>query len=441
MINDTIFALASASGRAGVSVVRISGPNSSNVLNTLINKKIEPRKAVFSALTHNKTKIDEGLVLFFEGPRSFTGEDCVELQLHGSPAVLESVYHALRSLGCRLAEPGEFSKRAVINGKMDLTQAEGIADLIDAESEAQRQQALTQLDGGLKDQYQKWYDQLYDILSRLEVFIDFPDEDLPTSLAQSIVQAIADLKTELELAMMRAQRGRQIRDGYRVVILGAPNAGKSSLFNALLETEAAIVTAQAGTTRDVLEARLKLGAHTVLLYDTAGLREAYEPIEQEGIKRARQIGDKADLKIWVLDSSSDADISNISSTDIVILNKIDLGSGPLKHWSDRFVNQPDMIGLSLVTNEGLDDAINLLATRVEQELQGQSFPAATRQRHFDLLFSAIEELDLALQNNMKVPELVAENVRSSIKCFDSLFGRYDVESVLDRIFSNFCIGK
>ncbi len=433
-MKHTIFALASAQGRAGVSVIRTSGPQSLTVGALLTGRTLRPRQATYAAVAHGDEVIDQAIVIAFQGPNSFTGEDSVEYHVHGSAAVLDRLYGIFGGLGLRLAEPGEFSRRALENGKLDLTQAEAIADLVDAESEAQRRQALTQLDGGLKRQYESWRQGLIDLLARIEVYIDFPDEDLPDSLQADILTRIASQRDELAAAVADARRGRQVREGYRIVILGEPNAGKSSLFNTLLKAEAAIVTPIAGTTRDVIEAQLRIGPYSVLLYDTAGLRETDEIVEAEGIRRARRKAEEADLRIWVVDGTCpDFDLREVRPEDMLVFNKVDISRAPDVSRETHAV--------SLTTSHGVDDLIAAIEGRVTAELSMRTFPAATRQRHIDRLTEARDELEAALFNRMRVPELAAEHIRRAVNAFDALFGRYDVEGVLDVVFSTFCIGK
>lgn len=436
-MKHTIFALASAQGRAGVSIIRISGPQAFAALNRLSPKTFEPRAATYASLRDGDELIDHGLAIVFPSPRSFTGEDCVELHVHGSSAVLDRLYDLLSGFGLKVAEPGEFSRRALENGKLDLTQAEAIADLVDAESEAQRRQALTQLDGGLKRQYETWRNDLVDILARIEVYIDFPDEDLPQELVDSILARIQGVEQSLGRAIRQSRRGRQIREGYRIVILGEPNAGKSSLFNALLKAETAIVTPIAGTTRDILEAQLRIGPYSVLLFDTAGLRDTDEVVEREGIRRARQKGDEADLRIWMIDTSQPFDGSDLDfrPDDLVVFNKADLAQVA------SVSRETSTFPLSLKTGEGLEALIVEIETRVTEALSNQTFPAATRQRHLERLEAAQQCLSQALLSGLEMPELAAEQVRSAINSFEALFGRYDVEGVLDVVFSTFCIGK
>ncbi|ESQ85622.1 hypothetical protein AEAC466_00175 [Asticcacaulis sp. AC466] len=442
-MKHTIFALASAQGRAGVSIIRLSGPEALNAVKYLTSKTLLPRQATYTSLTWQGDVIDEAIVIWFRAPNSFTGEDCVELHVHGSRAILDRLYAIFNELGLKLAAPGEFSRRALEHGKLDLTQAEAIADLVDAETEAQRRQALTQMGGGLKRQYEVWRSDLVDLLARLEVFIDFPDEDLPDSLVDSILTRMRSLEATLTAAIADSHRGRQIREGYRIVILGEPNAGKSSLFNALLKSEAAIVTPIAGTTRDIIEAQLRIGPYSVLLYDTAGLRETDEVVEAEGIRRARAKADEADLRIWVIDSTRPALPDDFRAGDLMVFNKIDeaLDAERQAVAALRVSRETSVFAVSVSQAVGLPDLVSKLEAIVGEQLAVQNFPAATRQRHVERLIDARDQLTAAIRSNLVVPELAAENIRAALNSFEALFGRYDVEGVLDVIFSSFCIGK
>lgn len=442
-MKHTIFALASAQGRAGVAIIRISGPQAYEAVGRLTDKALKPRHATYASLIYQGELIDQAVVIAFADPHSFTGEDCVELHVHGSRAILDRLYAILSELGLRLAQPGEFSRRALEHGKLDLTQAEAIADLVDAESEAQRQQALTQLGGGLRAQYEQWRDQLMELLARLEVFIDFPDEELPDDLAKAIQARLDDLAARLDAAIVDSERGRQIREGYRIVILGEPNAGKSSLFNALLKAEAAIVTPIAGTTRDVIEAQLRIGPYSVLLYDTAGLRETAELVEAEGIRRARAKADEANLRLWVINAADPALPDDWRDDDLMVFNKLDEAGEDERCAvaSLRVSRETSVFGVSVNLGDGMAELIHAIENRVGQALANSTFPAATRQRHIERLIEARDQLMQASRAMRITPELAAENVRSAIASFDALFGRYDVEGVLDLIFSSFCIGK
>lgn len=442
-MKQTIFALASAQGRAGVAVIRISGPQSAEVVSHLLGCLPKPRYASFGRLRHGGEILDEALTLYFKGPKSFTGEDCAEFHVHGSQAVLDRLYAVLREQGLRPAEPGEFSRRAFENGKLDLTQAEAISDLVEAESEAQRQQALTQLGGGFKARYVDWRGRLIVILAHIEALVDFPDEDIPQSLSERITADMAALKSEVGAGLQDSQRGRQIREGYRIAIMGKPNAGKSSLFNALLQTDAAIVTPIAGTTRDVIEAHLRLGAYTALIYDTAGLRETKDIVESEGIRRAWLRGNSADLRLWVIDSSEPfaPDMYDCRSGDYLVCNKMDKASTltDIERFSEDMGLK--IFRTALTQSLGVEAILSALQAHLEQQLSLNTFPAATRERHMQRLQEVEAALGRALHIGFDTPELMAEDLRQAISGFDALFGRTDVEQVLDHIFSSFCIGK
>ncbi|MCA6297399.1 MAG: tRNA uridine-5-carboxymethylaminomethyl(34) synthesis GTPase MnmE, partial [Phenylobacterium sp.] len=297
-MNDTIFAPATAPGRAAVAVVRLSGPRAGEALSALAGRRPAPRRAAVRKLKDAVGRVlDEALVLWMPGPASYTGEDSAELHLHGGPAVVAGVLEALAGLGLRLAEPGEFTRRAFENGRLDLAQAEGVADLIEAETEAQRRQALDQLDGALGRAREAWRSDLVEALALFEAAVDFPDEDLPEDVAARARPAIERLLTALKSALEGVERAERVRDGYAIALIGAPNAGKSTLLNALSRREAAIVTATPGTTRDVIEVTLQLAGYKVILADTAGLRDTLDEVEAEGVRRARRRAEAADLRL------------------------------------------------------------------------------------------------------------------------------------------------
>ena len=440
MIGDTIFALATASGRAAVAVVRISGPATRYAVAELVGRLPEPRRASLRRLYDPNAGelLDEGLVLWFSDQAGFTGEDAAELQLHGGTAVVEAVMEALAGLGLRIAEPGEFSRRAFENGRMDLAGAEAVADLIDAETTAQRRQALAQLGGALTNRYDRWRAALIESLAWLEAEIDFPDEDLPEALGARAGGPIGLLSEEIDAALGDL-RGQRVRDGVRVALIGAPNAGKSSLINALAGRDAAIVTDIPGTTRDIIEVALVISGFKVLLADTAGLRDTKDPIEVEGVRRARAWAESADLRLWVVDPVGGGDTPDlIRPDDILVLSKADLGP----------VHAPDVKGVevvpaSVVIKSGLDALQSALTLRVQALAGGCDFPAATRLRHRALLKEASGHLHRALTAlaGAKQAELIAEDVRLAARALERLSGRIDSEAVLDRVFSTFCIGK
>jgi tRNA modification GTPase len=445
-VTDTIFALATAAGRAAVAVARISGPRSSEVLRALAAPLPAPRRAALRRLKGADGEVlDEALVLWLPGPGSFTGEDSAELQLHGGRAGVEAVSGALAALGLRLAEPGEFSRRAFGNGKLDLTQAEAIADLVDAETDGQRRQALGQLEGGLSARYEAWRRRLIEALARLEAAVDFPDEDLPEALSTEVGRRVSALADELEAALADEGRGERVREGYRIALVGAPNAGKSSLLNRLAGREAAIVTATPGTTRDVIEVPAVIEGFKVLFADMAGLRESADPIEAEGVRRARAWAEGADLRLWVVDgaASSGAWVEGsdlVRPGDMLVLNKSDLPKGSDATQSMALEVSLQRASVSSKTGAGLEHIWKALKSQVTQ-LSGGDFPAVTRIRHRRHLEEAVLALRRAEQGLAISPELGAEDLRHAGLALGRIAGRIDAEQVLDEVFSSFCIGK
>lgn len=439
---STIFALASGGGRAALSVYRLSGPKAGEALQSLTGQDLPKARLASLRILRDAQgqEIDKGLVLWFPGPASFTGEDVVELHLHGGRAVAQAVTAALLALGLRPAEPGDFTRRAFEAGKMDLTQAEAIADLVDADTNAQRRQALAQLEGRLGRLYEDWRWELLRAQAHLEAAIDFAEEDLPADLIVSSKAALADLADRIKAHLADGGRGERVRDGLRVVLLGAPNAGKSSLLNQLAGRDAAIVSSTAGTTRDVIEVSLDLGGYPLLLADTAGLRDGTEEIEREGVRRARERAEAADIKIVVLDGASwpHLDAESMVLLDVrslVLLNKADLIDGPVP---DRLLNHP-LIAVSALTGLGLDSLLAKLTIAAEERMAGDGTPALTRARHRAALTDAEAALRRAQQQTL--PELVAEDVRVAARAIGRITGRVDVEAMLDIIFREFCIGK
>lgn len=444
---DTIFALATAAGRAAVAVVRVSGPDTLHVVQALAGRAPIPRMAALRKLRHDGVELDEALVLRFEGPASYTGEDSAEFHVHGGRAVVEALLSALSALGLRLAEPGEFTRRAFENGKLDLAQAEGVADLIDAETEAQRRQALGQVGGALSQRYDGWRDLLVQSLAMLEAAVDFPDEDLPEEVAERARPGLRILADELDAALADVSRGRRVRDGYRIALVGAPNAGKSTLLNGLVERDAAIVTDTPGTTRDVIEVPLVLGAYRVLVADTAGLRKTEDAIEAEGVRRARRWAEDADLRLWVVDGFHVKRLEALEATvrpgDWLILNKADIADtadlvAAEGRWSEQGLS---VVRLSARSETAVADLRGRLAGHVSDALSGSEFPAATRLRHAERLSEARGYLARALSEVGLEVELAAEDVRLAARALEKITGRVDPEDVLGRVFSTFCIGK
>ncbi|HVT50650.1 MAG TPA: tRNA uridine-5-carboxymethylaminomethyl(34) synthesis GTPase MnmE [Dongiaceae bacterium] len=441
MNRPTIFALATPAGRSGIAVFRISGAEAGAALKSLTAGDLPaPRLAARRKFhePHSTRLLDDGLALWFPGPASFTGEDVVELHIHGGPAVIAAIAEALRACGLRPAEPGAFTRRAFDHGKLDLTEVEGLADLIAAETEAQRRQALRQLGGALGQRIEAWREALIGALAHIEASIDFSDEDLPAGLVESVDEAMAIVGDEIARALDDQHRGERLRDGLSVVILGAPNAGKSSLLNRLARREAAIVSAEAGTTRDVIELHLDLDGYPLILADTAGLRETESAVESEGVRRALQRAEHADLKIVVLDAAvwpdvQEASRAQIDAAAILVLNKADLRSGPIPQgaW------QP--IALSAKTGEGIDRLVAELGRRAGALMASGDQPAMTRARHR----TALEDCAMLLERGRaaQAVELKSEELRLAVRALGRITGQVDVEDVLDRIFGEFCIGK
>ena len=444
---QTIYALSSAPGRAGVAVIRLSGPQAGDALAALIggHLPVERHASLRRLRDSDGTLLDEGMVLWFPRPHSFTGEDVVELQVHGSRAVLGAIFSRLAMLpGLRLAEPGEFSRRAFENGRLDLTAAEGLGDLINAETEAQRRQALRQMQGALGQLYEGWRHQLTRALAHLEADIDFPDEDLPQGVAAEVKPAVARLRAEIIAHLDDSRRGERLRDGLMVAILGAPNVGKSSLLNALSKREAAIVSDIPGTTRDVIEVHLDLGGYPVVLADTAGLRESADAIESEGVARALKRAEAADLKLVVLDATQ-PDVPKesaalIDADAIVVANKADAASIP-SGWA---INGRPVIPVSVRANTGMTALLGALEQEVTARIGLTGSATLTRARHREALTDCIAALDRFLvgsERHNASAELAAEDVRLAARALGRITGRIDVEDLLDVIFRDFCIGK
>jgi tRNA modification GTPase len=449
---DTIFALASAPGRAAVAIVRLSGSGTGAAIRALTGAKPKSRRPSLRVLRRpaDGAVLDQALVLWFPGPHSYTGEDVAELHLHGGAAVIDGVTETLLGLGLRLAQPGEFTRRAFENGKLDLSQAEAIGDLVEAETEAQRRQALAQLDGDLARRHAAWREALVEALALLEAAVDFPDEDLPAAVARGAAPLIADVAREIEAALADGERGERVRDGYRIALIGAPNAGKSSLLNALAGRDAAIVTATPGTTRDVIEVALNLAGYRVVIGDTAGLRRPKGAIEAEGVRRAAALAEAADLRLLIVDAAARDErwreaAGLVRAGDICVLNKRDLApppaGGAVSEWA--VAHDLAVADVSVTRETGLAELQSILTARVVEALSGGEFPAATRARHREDLSAARSHLARAsesLADPVEV-ELAAEDVRLAARSLARVTGRVDPEDVLDRVFAKFCIGK
>jgi len=425
----TIFALATAQGKAGVAVVRISGPLAFVACARLCGSLPEPRKSAVRKVTSAEgALLDEALVLAFQAGHSFTGEDVVELQLHGSVAIVRAVLAELGAMdGLRMAEAGEFTKRALENDRLDLAQIEGLSDLIEAESEAQRKQAMRVFEGKLGEKAEAWRRDLIRAAALIEATIDFADEEVPVDVTPEVSELLETVRNSLKEEAEGAKIAERIREGFEIAIVGAPNAGKSTLLNRLAGRDAAITSEYAGTTRDVIEVRMDLNGLPVTLLDTAGLRDTDDPVEGIGIDRAIERANKADLRVFLL-SDQRLPLSP-SGEDIVLRGKSDLSAG-------------DSSGISGKTGEGVSELVDLIAQILSERASGVK--TAIRERHRISIEQGIQGIDAAnrsLAHGGEFSDLAAEDLRAVVRSLDSLVGRVDVEHLLDEIFSSFCIGK
>ena len=424
---DTIFALSSSRGKSGIAVVRLSGPDAGTALDRLAGGRPQPRRASFRVLSDSDIILDEALVLWFPHPDSFTGEDVAELHLHGSLATVDAVLRALGSQpGHRLAEPGEFTRRALENERLDLSQVEGLSDLIEAETEAQRRQALRVLSGALGTRAASWRAKLVRAAALLEATIDFAEEDVPADVTPEVRELVAKVTADLRKESAGIGIAERIREGFEVAIVGPPNVGKSTLLNALAGRDAAITSDIGGTTRDVIEVRMNLRGLPVTILDTAGLRTGRDEIEALGVARARERAQQADLRVILTEHRAAAPAIKPRDDDIVAVPKSDICDGDL----------------SADTGAGLDWLVNEIGKRLESRASLAGL--AIRERHRIAMARALDSLQRAasqLESDPNLAEIAAEEVRSAIRALDSLAGRVDVEHILDDIFANFCIGK
>ena len=450
MNKRTIFAVATAHGRAGIAVHRVSGPAAGAALRALSGAGLPPpRRATRARLRDPATgeDIDDGLCLWFPAPASMTGEDVAEFHIHGGQATSAALAASLAGIeGLRPAEPGEFTRRAFENGKLDLTAAEAVADLVDAETAAQRRQALRQLDGALGRLYDDWREASMRSLAHLEAHFDFPDEDLPPDLVSGARVVIAPLITAMAAHLDDGASGERIRDGVRIAIVGAPNVGKSSLLNALAGRDAAIVAATAGTTRDVIEVHLDLGGYAAVVADTAGLREpgdVVDAVEREGVRRARLRAEQADIRIVVFDATSGAPSgAALEALDgghaLAVLNKIDLRPVLVPALATEIAGVP-ALAISALTGAGLDRLVEALRARIAERFAVGEAPVLTRARHRAALEECVDALRRA--DSATLPELMAEDLRFATRALGRITGRVGVEDILDLVFADFCIGK
>ena len=437
---DTILALATGSVHASTALIRISGNGASRTAKILGFKLPKQRVASVVILKDGERRLDEVLVIFFKGPRSYTGEDVMELHVHGGRAVIEAVINILKKQeGFRIAEPGEFTKRAVLNAKMDLTKAEGINDLIHAETEAQRVQSFAQVDGALSEIASSWRKKAIKIAAHIEAYIDFPDEEIPESTLTGLGDEMGRLIIEIDKGLNDGRRGEILREGFRIAVIGPPNAGKSTLVNWLSKRPISIISEQPGTTRDVLEASLDLDGYPVIIADTAGLRASEDSIENEGMKRAQDWANKANCRLILLEPSTEADflerLKPNPEYDLVVLNKMDLAPKDLR--------KKEMLAISLKDEIGLDKLLNGLKKTVSKRMASQEPAVITRIRHREALQSSLNSMRSAKTALLlgEEPEIVAEELRAATKSLGRVLGAVDVEDLLDIVFGDFCIGK
>ena len=428
---DTIFALASARGKSGVAVVRISGPDAWKAVEALAGNVPPARRAALRRLRYGEDVLDDALVLTFAKGASFTGEESAELHLHGATSTVSAVLSALDKLpGLRAAEPGEFTRRALENGRLDLAQVEGLADLIDSETEAQRKQALRVLSGQVGERAEEWRRDLIRAAALIEATIDFADEDVPEDVAPEVLRLLTRVEGQLQKEIVGFGAAERIREGFEVAIVGRPNTGKSTLLNALAGREAAITSEIAGTTRDVIEVRMDLSGLAVTILDTAGLRETDDTVEGIGVQRALDRARQADLRVFLVEED-EALMLEPRPEDLVLRAKADLLAPAI-----------GMAGVSGKTGEGVGDLISAIVERLS--LRVASAGLITRARHKSAIEKALKAMESArieIRSGSERLELGAECLRTAVRALDSLVGRVDVEDLLDEIFASFCIGK
>ncbi len=446
MDNKTIYALSTVFGKSGIATVRISGKNALEVLKKLSDidtKNVIPRHAYFSKLHGvDNIPLDHAVVIYFQAPYSFTGEDIVEISCHGSKAVISSILSNLSQIkDFRLAEAGEFSKRAFYNNKIDLTEAEGLADLIDAETSEQQKYALRQMNGELKDLYDGWRTELVNVLSHIEAYIDFPDEELPQNIVLNLENTVFKVKESIKTHLSQSNYGERLKDGFRVVIIGEPNSGKSSLLNTLANREAVIVSDIAGTTRDAIDIHMDINGYPVVFTDTAGLRNTTETIEKKGIEIAYEKAKDADLILAMVDGKNPNfdqfnDIASTCSKKIIyVINKSDL----LNEKQCSEYKKSGFIVISAKHKNGIENLISAINERISSEFTQNSSALITRQRYREVLNDVFKDLDQFNLN--KSIELAAEDIRLAARNIGKITGHIEIDEILDKIFGSFCIGK
>ena len=446
LIKMTIYALSSGPGISGVAVIRVSGEKTGEVIKKLTNSVLpQPRVATLKKFSKNgeKNLIDEGVILWFPGPNSYTGEDLAEFHVHGSRAVVEAMHQAISKVkNCRLAEPGEFTKRAFQNGKINLLKAESIADLISSETEIQRKQAIKIMSGKSSNKFNTWRKKLLKVLSHVEAKIDFPDEDLPKNIMKQIQNVSQTVSSEIKETLNDQKVGERIREGFKIAILGPPNSGKSSLLNYLSKRNAAIVSEIAGTTRDVIETHLNLNGYPVIVSDTAGIRSSKNEIEKKGIKIALKRADDADLKLIIIPAKS-ADLTSVfksllKNNAILVVNKSDLLKGKLNNKYKKY----EHVLISIKKNSNLNKLINLIKSKLKSKFVSSGDILITRERHRQNLISCVAHLEIFnKKKNAKDFDKAAEDLRLATRHLGMIVGKVGVEELLGSIFNDFCIGK
>lgn len=446
MNNKTIYALSTVLGKSGVAIIRISGSDAFSVIKYMTDIKddeIKPRYAYFCKIHGlDGRHIDNSLVIYFKSPNSFTGEDVVEIHCHGSKAVISLLLQNLSEIqNFRMAEAGEFSKRAFYNNKMDLTEAEGLADLIDAETSEQQKFAIRQMGGELKNLYDGWRTDLVNILSHIEAYIDFPDENIPEDIVQNMENTVFKVKKDIQKHLSQNNYGERLRDGFRVVIVGEPNAGKSSLLNVLAKREAVIVSDIAGTTRDAVDIYMDIGGYPVIFTDTAGIRNTEQQIEKKGIEIAFDKARDADLIILLADGRNvnsglvPDELDDCKNKIIIVINKSDL----LNSEQCSKYSKQGFIVISARQKQGIDELISQINKKISSAFTDNSSGLITRQRYREILNGVFKELD---SFNLNKPiELAAEDIRLAARNIGKITGHIEVDEILDKIFGSFCIGK
>ena len=442
----TIYALSSGPGISGVAVIRVSGKETSKVIKLITNDKLPvPRVATLRKMNNINTNelIDEGLIIWFPGPESYTGEDLAEFHVHGSRAVVVALHEAISKIqNCRLAEPGEFTKRAFQNGKINLLKAESIGDLISSETEIQRKQAIKIMNGNSSDKFNSWREKLLKILSYVEAKIDFPEEDLPKDVLHEITENSKRVSSEIQKVLKDQKVGEIIREGFKIAIVGPTNAGKSSLLNYLSKRDVAIVSEIAGTTRDVIETHLNLDGYPVIVSDTAGIRDSKDEIEKKGIKLALKSAEEADLRLVVIEPKN-LDFTGFlkdlfDENSILIINKSDL----LKKQLDPQIKKLDHVLISIIKNSNLDILINKIINKLKDKFISSEDIVITRERHRRHLKQCVEHLtNFCNKNKNDDLDKGAEDLRLATRHLGMIVGKVDVEEILGSIFNDFCIGK